>query len=83
MLLFVIAVFVIGFGFYIEAILDCVFPTLFPPPNGLISNMALPASSSIIPGAIVGFFMWFLGWRAIACLTSRFAYSAFYPSGIC
>lgn len=56
LLLFVIAVFVIGVGFYIEAILDCIFPTLFPSPNGLISNMALPAISSIIPGAIIGYF---------------------------
>jgi len=54
--LFFIAYFVIGIGFYIESILDCVFPTLFPPPNGLLSNMALPAIDSIIPGSIVGCF---------------------------
>jgi len=54
--LFVIAIFVIGMGFYIEPIIDCVFPALCPPPNSILSNMALPAVDSIIPGSIVGYF---------------------------
>jgi hypothetical protein len=68
LLFFIISVFLTAFGYSAQAIISCLLPNLFNGGTGLESNILVPATESLIPGAIIGYLVIFLNVRHLGWL---------------